>query len=383
MRCALGADRIATGHYARVRRAAGDPARVELLKAVDATKDQSYFLHRLDAGAARAGAVPAGRDAEARRARDRAGARASRPGRRRTRPASASSASGRSATSSRATCRARPARSRRRTAASSGGTTGLAYYTLGQRQGLGIGGTRDGADAAVVRRRQGSRAQRARRRAGARPSAAVSARRRRDGAALDRRHARRRRTCSRGFGAKTRYRMPDARVHARAERGAAAGARRFDAPQWAPTPGQYLVLYDGDVCLGGGVIVDARRCGRCRSRRRGARAGERRRTHSRPVAARRRPTPLRTGCRRRSRRRAGFLAAPPPAAAAPAAAAARAARRRRRRRRRANSTSPPPPPPPPSARRRAAACGRRRSRSSTSRRLPCRCYLRVCSRPSM
>ena len=31
---------------------------------------------------------------------------------------------------------------------------------------------------------------------------------------------------------------------------------RFDAPQWAPTPGQYLVLYDGELCLGGGVITD-------------------------------------------------------------------------------------------------------------------------------
>src|SRR3569832_939265 len=40
----LGADRIATGHYARVREIDG---RFDLLKGLDESKDQSYFLHRL------------------------------------------------------------------------------------------------------------------------------------------------------------------------------------------------------------------------------------------------------------------------------------------------------------------------------------------------
>src|SRR5690606_2748614 len=42
----LGATRIATGHYARLRHAAGG-VRSELLRGVDPGKDQSYFLHRL------------------------------------------------------------------------------------------------------------------------------------------------------------------------------------------------------------------------------------------------------------------------------------------------------------------------------------------------
>ncbi|MFY8130986.1 MAG: tRNA 2-thiouridine(34) synthase MnmA, partial [Burkholderiaceae bacterium] len=41
----LGADKIATGHYARVREMNGQ---FQLLKALDASKDQSYFLHRLN-----------------------------------------------------------------------------------------------------------------------------------------------------------------------------------------------------------------------------------------------------------------------------------------------------------------------------------------------
>ena len=53
--------------------------------------------------------------------------------------------------------------------------------------------------------------------------------------------------------AKTRYRQADVAcriVDADGERFALS----FTDPQWAVTPGQSAVLYDGDVCLGGGII---------------------------------------------------------------------------------------------------------------------------------
>ncbi len=244
----LGADHVATGHYARLRRAASDPARVELLRAADATKDQSYFLHRLSQRQLAPVLFPLGdltkRDVRALAQREGIpthakkdstgicfiGERPFRDFLARYLPRS-------------------PGPLLTPEGVSVGTHEGLAYYTLGQRQGLRIGGTRDGVAApwfvaakdlarnalTVV---QGHEHPLLYRRdvdaidlhwiAGGPP--ALPAR----------------------LGAKTRYRMPDAACTVAAH---APGVRAtFDAPQWAPTPGQYLVLYEGDVCLGGGVI---------------------------------------------------------------------------------------------------------------------------------
>jgi tRNA-specific 2-thiouridylase len=246
---ALGADRIATGHYARLRRA-GD--RVELLKAVDATKDQSYFLHQLTQQQLAPVVFPVGdlpkREVRAIAKREGIPTWAKKDstgicfiGERPFRdflakylpraPGPIETPEGRVV----------------------GRHHGVAYYTLGQRQGLGIGGTKDGGDlpwfvagkdrarnALVVVQghdhpalyRREVDAQEMHWIAGEPPAAGVLAR----------------------LGAKTRYRMPDAacRVELRGEGECRA---TFEAPQWAPTPGQYLVLYDGEVCLGGGVIT--------------------------------------------------------------------------------------------------------------------------------
>ncbi len=263
---ALDADRIATGHYARVRRdASGATA---LLKAIDASKDQTYFLHRLTQAQLAPALFPLGgiTKREVREIAQREGI-----------PTWAKRDSTGICFIGERPFRDFLARYLPRMpgpivtpdGVEIGRHDGLAYYTLGQRQGLGIGGLRDGArepwfvagkDMArnALIAVQGHDHPRLYRRevdasdmhwiAGVAP-------------ALPGRYA-----------AKTRYRMPDAACTLRVidDAPGAQDARNaddaddprpdlrlrasFDAPQWAPTPGQYLVLYDGDVCLGGGVI---------------------------------------------------------------------------------------------------------------------------------
>jgi tRNA-uridine 2-sulfurtransferase len=56
------------------------------------------------------------------------------------------------------------------------------------------------------------------------------------------------------IAAKTRYRQADAPCELVASSSTDCKLL-FEAAQWAVTPGQSAVLYDGDICLGGGVIA--------------------------------------------------------------------------------------------------------------------------------
>jgi len=249
----LGADKIATGHYARVRRNA-DSGLFELLKGVDASKDQSYFLHRLTQAQLSQTLFPVGEieKTEVRRIADQAGLPNARKkdstgicfiGERPFReflnryiakaPGPIKSDAGRKI----------------------GQHQGLSFYTLGQRQGLGIGGIKEkGAQRGggehtpwfVARKDMASntlwvvqghdhpwllsaqlQAQDLSWTAGKPPTAGQ-------------------------FQAKTRYRQQDAACAL--AWGQNSMQLDFPEAQWAVTPGQSAVLYDGEVCLGGGVI---------------------------------------------------------------------------------------------------------------------------------
>lgn len=241
----LGASRIATGHYARLRERDG---LMQLLKGCDAGKDQSYFLHALDQAQLRVAEFPIGElpKTEVRRLAAAAGLRthAKRDstgicfiGERAFEPFVARY------------LKPTPGPIRDLEGRLRGEHRGLQFYTIGQRGGLGIGGQRDGSGAPwfVVRKDQAANTLWVVQGehpalyapalstgpmhwiAGAAPASEFRA------------------------AAKIRYRQPDqpctVTVHA-------DGTLRldFDQPQRAVTPGQSAVLYDGEVCLGGASI---------------------------------------------------------------------------------------------------------------------------------
>jgi tRNA-specific 2-thiouridylase len=242
----LGADRIATGHYARLR----DDDGVVLVKAVDGSKDQSYFLHQLTRAQLESTLFPLGtltkREVRSLARENGIPTHAKKDstgicfiGERPFRdflaryvprdPGPIEDANGRGI----------------------GRHHGLAYYTLGQREGLRIGGVRGGRETPwFVAAKDRSR------------NALIVV----QGHDHPWLHARAVEVAEmhwiagepppRGsrLAAKTRYRMADAPCRLLAHDGTRWRVE-FDTPQWAPTPGQYLVLYDGEVCLGGGAIT--------------------------------------------------------------------------------------------------------------------------------
>jgi len=253
----LGAEKIATGHYARVREREG---RFELLKGLDPLKDQSYFLHRLTQSQLSKTMFPVGElpKTEVRRIaaeiklpnakkKDSTGICfiGERPFREflnrylSNEPGPIKDDRGRKL----------------------GEHVGLSFYTLGQRKGIGIGGVKDkGAprgggehDPWFVARKdleqntlyvvQGHDHPWLQQHTlvaddlswvdGHGPAAGEA-----------------------GVGAKSRYRQADAPCTVEAA-DAKAISLRFPDAQWAVTPGQSAVLYQGEVCLGGGVIASA------------------------------------------------------------------------------------------------------------------------------
>jgi tRNA-specific 2-thiouridylase len=249
---ALGAGRIATGHYARIDRAG---ERWRLLRGADAGKDQSYFLHQLGQEALACTLFPLGglHKAQVRALAAEAGL-----------PTAAKKDSTGICFIGERDFReflgryipARPGPLRAVDGTRLGTHAGVFFHTLGQREGLGIGGVRGrptapwyvvGKDVAnnvlVVDQGEDSPWLRSGRLrsgpahwvAGAPPAAAFA--------------------CA----AQVRYRQPaQACTVAVADDGSLEVA--FAAPQRAVTPGQSVVLYLGEECLGGAVIeaTDAR-----------------------------------------------------------------------------------------------------------------------------
>jgi tRNA-specific 2-thiouridylase len=239
----LGAAKIATGHYARVDTVDG---RHRLLRGKDSGKDQSYFLHRLTQEQLARVMFPVGEleKTEVRHIALQAGLPnhakkdstgicfiGERPFREFLNgylpkvPGPIIDPEGRSV----------------------GEHIGLAFYTIGQRKGIGIGGAgeawyvagKDLAGNKLVVVQGHDHPLLLKRTLAADQTSWIAG----VAPAEQSQHT-----------AKTRYRQLDAPCTL--SRVLESEIRvDFASPQWAVTPGQSVVLYDGEACLGGGVIT--------------------------------------------------------------------------------------------------------------------------------
>lgn len=244
---ARGAQYIATGHYAGKGH---DPfGRMTLLRAVDAGKDQSYFLYRLSQTQLTPALFPLAHlpKPEVRAIARKIGL-----------PNAAKKDSTGICFIGERNFREflerylprEPGDMKTPEGRVVGQHQGLMYYTLGQRQGLGIGGQKGASDAPwfvaakdmatntlfVVQGHDHPLLQRSS--LTARQLSWIA------GVAPD---------PDRAYTAKTRYRQTDAACRI-IQLESDTLELAFDTPQWAVTPGQSVVLYDGEVCLGGGII---------------------------------------------------------------------------------------------------------------------------------
>ena len=244
----LGAEWVATGHYARVKRDAAQ-THAKLLRGLDPNKDQSYFLHAMPGDALARTLFPIG-DLEKSEVR--------RMARELTLPVfDKKDSTGICFIGERPFAQfletylpAQPGDIETLEGQRVGQHRGLMYYTLGQRQGLGIGGRNDAGESpwyvadkdlarnvlVVVQGHDHSAMQRSE--AWASQLAWVAGEP--PATTFD---------CT----AKVRYRQADQSCNVEVLTDGRCHVR-FHQPQRAVTPGQYVVFYDGEVCLGGGVV---------------------------------------------------------------------------------------------------------------------------------
>ncbi|MWJ29400.1 tRNA 2-thiouridine(34) synthase MnmA [Halomonas sp. ZH2S] len=254
----LGAEKIATGHYVRqgqVRQGLAsqgtDEVRPRLLKGLDPNKDQSYFLHAVPEAAIARTLFPVG-ELEKPAVRELAERHDLVTAKKKDSTGICFIGERRFRDFLQQYLPAQPGKIETPDGQVIGEHMGLMYYTLGQRQGLGIGGLADYSEDPWY--------------------VAVKDLERNVLVAVQGKHHPLLYTDSLAteamdwiagkppvhkgrFTAKTRYRQNDVPCMLRTRDDGGVEVH-FDTPQRAVTPGQSLVIYDGEICLGGGVIRD-------------------------------------------------------------------------------------------------------------------------------